>query len=97
MNESSDFLEERAAELEARARNQRDDTDELIADLPDNAWARVAKLATLLGLDALDALRREVTLDQLAEESRARDDARKQAESQVDELGLGLPKFPGGG
>jgi hypothetical protein len=82
------FLEERATELETRAQKRGHNPEELMRELPTDLRARVAKLATMLGLDALDALREDVTLDQLEEESRARDEASKQVESQMKELGL---------
>jgi hypothetical protein len=90
------FLVERAAELESWVRSRSDASDALMRELPNDPRARVAKLATVLALDALDALRQDLTLDQLARESRARVEASKQLQSQMMELGFPLLEPPSG-
>lgn len=88
MRKTYDFLENRAAELETRGRERGLDLEAVMRNFPDDPRARVARLATVLNLDALRSLQQDVTLDELEEESQARDEASKQIEGEMKELGF---------
>jgi hypothetical protein len=93
----TDFLEERRAELERRAREREVDWDALSANLPEDPRARVAALATVLGFDALRAWREDVSLEQLEQERLARREAAEQGAREAEEAGVPLPEGEGAG
>jgi hypothetical protein len=87
----ADFLSDRASELEKRAPDHGVDVDALSSQLAPGSRARVAALATALRIDALGALREDVTLDQLEDESRSRREANELTARHSEEGGHPLP------
>jgi hypothetical protein len=92
-----DFLERRVAELEGRARERDLDVEEMSTHLPEDPRARAAALATVLGLDALQALRDGVTYEQLEQEAEARRLAAEQAAGESAKAGIPPPPAVGEG
>ena len=89
------FIEGRLAELEGRARESVEFSyREARAHLPEDPRARAAALATLMGLDAFDALREGSSVEQLEEERAARRAMVEQVSRESREAGMPLP--PGG-
>ena len=86
-----DFLEHRVAELEGRARERDLDFEEMSAHLPEDPRARAAALATVLGLDALQALRDGITYEQLEQEAEARRLAAEQVAGESEKAGIPPP------
>jgi len=93
----TDFLEERGAEFERLAKERGVDWRALSAKLPEDPRARVAALATVLGFDSLAAWRKDVSLEQLEQESEARRETAEQVAREAEEAGGPLPEREGGG
>ena len=88
----SSFIEGRLAELERRARESTGFSyDEAQAHLPEDPRARAAALATLMGLDAFDALREGVSVEQLENDRVARRELAEQVSRESREAGIPLP------
>jgi hypothetical protein len=93
----TNFLEERGAGLERRAKERGVDWDALSANLPEDPRARVAALATVLGFDALRAWREDVSLEHLEQESVARRETAEQGAREAEKAGVPLPEGGGAG
>jgi hypothetical protein len=66
----SSYLEARIAEFEQRARERNDlNFEEVASHLPEDRQARLAALATVMGLDAARALREGISIEQLEQEA----------------------------
>jgi hypothetical protein len=89
-----DFLQERAVELERRLSERDLDREAIAGSLPEDPRARVMALATVLGLDALEALREDLTVDELEEARRWRREATKESETQMKDAGAVPPELP---
>ncbi|MEV4351758.1 hypothetical protein AB0J83_45470 [Actinoplanes sp. NPDC049596] len=81
-------------DLEQHLRQSRPDHAEVLATLPADPRLRAAALATVLGLDALKAMRGDVPTDQLLAER----DERENATRAADDLfrAQGAPIWPKG-
>ena len=86
---------DRVAALEQRLREENAQANDVLSMLPEEPTKRAAALATLMELDALQAIHNDVEIDDLVRERDARRRALDEARPTAAEQGVFLPGSEG--
>ncbi|MGY1671621.1 hypothetical protein [Geodermatophilus sp. SYSU D00710] len=87
--------EQRVSRLEEQVRREHPRADDVLASAPRDPYLRAAALATVLELDALAAMRGEVSLDTLVDDRDARRASVEEAQRVAAEHGISVPTLDG--